>query len=390
MINSKIIVSILTVASITCACNLKNSNNKTEENKSESINSIRNKEAREDSIKLAEAFALQSKFSNIVTADFETPPVKSNLGDDAADDPAIWINKKNPEKSLIIGTNKTAGLNVYNLQGEELQFVEIGKINNADVSYGFNYNGKKVDIVAGTNRSNNSIDVLIIDGENQKLIEKPICTIPSTVDDVYGICMYHDTKNKKHYVYSNGKNGKIEQWLLKNKDNTVEGELVRSFWVNSQPEGMVVDLQTNTLFVGVEEDAIYKYIAHANADTTATKIARSSATGNPNISYDIEGLTIYRTSKDNGYLIASIQGSFSYAIFDLSEDNNYITSFIIKDGDFDGVEETDGLDVSAIALGEKFPKGILVVQDGFNKDNGKDVNQNFKIVSFEKVLQFLN
>lgn len=372
------------------SCNFKGKQQSEEkESTAGSVQAERNKEAREDSLKLAEAYVLQAKFTNTITAAYETTPVKSNLGDDAADDPAIWVNKSNPEKSIIIGTNKKAGINVYDLKGNELQFIEIGKVNNADVSYGFLFAGKTIDIVAASNRTNQAVEVLAIDGENQKLVEKPLITIPSSVDDVYGLCMFHDTENNKHYVFVNGKNGKVEQWWLNNLTDTLTAELARSFWVSSQPEGMVVDHQTNTLFVGVEEDAIYKFSAFADADTSSLKIDSSSSTRNPNISYDIEGLSIYRTSENKGYLIASIQGNFSYAVFDLTDDNNYITSFSIKDGQVDGVEETDGIAVTTSALGEEFPKGILVVQDGYNKDGDIDANQNFKIVSFEEILKFL-
>ena len=386
----KLFVPFLLVAAFFAACNTtgKKQNN-SEEKVQDTIQKERNKEAREDSLKMAEALALQAQVSNAVVAAYETTPVKSNLDDDAADDPAIWVNKSNPAKSLIIGTNKTAGLNVYDLKGNELQFLPIGKINNADVSYGFKFKGKTMDIVAGSNRTNQAVEVLAIDADNLKLVEKPLCTILSSVDDVYGLCMFHDTAKDKHYVYVNGKNGKIEQWYLNNQTDTVTAELARSFWVNNQPEGMVVDPQTNILYVGVEEDAIYKFSAYANADTTSTKIVSSSAVNNNLISYDIEGLAIYRTSETDGYLIASIQGSFSYAIFDLTENNNYITSFVIKDGEYDGAEETDGLEVTTVALSDEFPKGILVVQDGFNVNGETKENQNFKIVSFEKVLEFL-
>ena len=38
-----------------------------------------------------------------------------------ADDPAIWINRRNPKQSLIIGTAKDAGLLVYDLSGRLVQ-----------------------------------------------------------------------------------------------------------------------------------------------------------------------------------------------------------------------------------------------------------------------------
>lgn len=348
----------------------------------------RNKEAREDSAKMAEALMLQSQIANAVQADAETPPVGSEPGADAADDPAIWINPNDPEKSLVIGTNKKAGLHLYNLKGEELQFIAVGNVNNVDVCYRFSLNGRQMDLVGASNRTHNSIDIFQIDAMGLKITEKPLLSIPSTVDDVYGFCFFHNTKNNTHYAFVNGKNGKIEQWLLHNHSAEMKAELVRSFWMKSQPEGMVVDPVTHTLFVGVEEEGIYKIDAEATADTTAIKIASSDST-NPAISYDIEGLTVYRISPSKGYLVVSVQGNFSYALFDLNAPNPYLTNFKITDGLFDGAEETDGLDATALPLGIAYPNGILVVQDGFNKDGETDLNQNFKIVSFKKILRFM-
>jgi 3-phytase len=373
------------------ACNL-SPEKKQAENTNESVldslgTTEPNKEAREDSMKMAEALTLQAKFTNIIEADYETTPVLSELGEDAADDPAIWINKTNPEKSIIIGTNKKAGLNVYDLQGNELQFAPVGNINNVDISYDFVFNRRTIDLVAASNRSTQTVDVWEIDGENQKMIEKQLIKIASSVDDVYGLCMYHNKNTNQHYVFVNGKNGKVEQWLLQNESDTLTAMLARSFWVNSQPEGMVVDPITDKLYVGVEEDAIYQFNALPN-DTLSVKLEQSSAT-NKDISYDIEGLTIYRKSDKEGYLIASSQGSFSYAIFDINEPYNYITSFVVKNGKYDGVEETDGIDICSTPMGDEFPAGILVLQDGFNKDGETIVNQNFKIISAKKILDFL-
>ena len=47
----------------------------------------------------------------------ETEPVASS--GDAADDPAIVINFSNPAQSLIFGTDKRAGVYLYNLSGEK-------------------------------------------------------------------------------------------------------------------------------------------------------------------------------------------------------------------------------------------------------------------------------
>ncbi len=358
-------------------------------NTEESAVNVRNKEAREDSLKYAEAESIRNSFKNKLTADYETPPVKSMEGADAADDPAIWVNPDDASQSLIIGTNKKMGLHIYDIYGNEKQFIEVGKINNAEAGYNLKYNGEKFDFIAGSNRSTHTLDVFKINKETLTLEKEALCKISSNVDDVYGFCTFYDKDKNAHYLYVNGKNGNIEQWQLMTDSTKLYGKLVRSFWVPSQPEGMVTDPVTNSLYVGVEEEAIYKFSALADADTIPTKIADSNTNNNPAISYDIEGLTIYRESDTKGFLIASIQGNFSYAIFDINEPHQYITSFTIQDGKYDGVEETDGIDMTSANLCNEFPKGIFVVQDGFNKDNGINVNQNFKIISAEKVLNFI-
>ena len=96
-------------------------------------------------------------------------------------------------------------------------------------------------------------------------------------------------------------------------------------------------------------------------------------------------ISSYKTSENNGYLLASIQGNYSYAVFKRQQPHQYIGSFRIVDGTVDGTEETDGIDICNIALGKQYPKGILVVQDGFNYNGEEHLSQNFKIVDWRKV-----
>jgi myo-inositol-hexaphosphate 3-phosphohydrolase len=42
-----------------------------------------------------------------------------------ADDPAIWLNRHNPRKSLVIGTAKDAGLVVYDLSGTVSRYHQV-------------------------------------------------------------------------------------------------------------------------------------------------------------------------------------------------------------------------------------------------------------------------
>jgi len=102
---------------------------------------------------------------------------------------------------------------------------------------------------------------------------------------------------------------------------------------------------------------------------------------------DVEGITLAREPGGKGYLVASIQGNFSYAVFDRAGDNTYRGSFKITTGTAcDGVEETDGLEVVTEDFGPEFPNGLLVAQDGFNFAGDSLVPQNFKLVDWGSVL----
>ena len=77
-------------------------------------------------------------------------------GNDSADDPAIWIHPTNPGQSTIIGTDKNSGLGVYDLAGNQIQFLVDGKMNNVDLRYNFPLGGQPVALVTLGNRSNDS------------------------------------------------------------------------------------------------------------------------------------------------------------------------------------------------------------------------------------------
>lgn len=105
---------------------------------------IKNVEARQDIREFNTAQQKQKAFANIVFAAVETDAVISNKPtDDCADDPAIWIHKSNPSKSVVFGSNKKRGIHSYSLNGKEIQFVDYAKINNIDVRQNVLINGKK-------------------------------------------------------------------------------------------------------------------------------------------------------------------------------------------------------------------------------------------------------
>jgi 3-phytase len=331
----------------------------------------------------------------VVHATAETPPVPAPNGKDAADDPAIWVNAKNPSQSLVIGTVKHYGLEVYDLQGNLRKSYPIGNPNNVDLRYGFPLNnGKKTDFLAFSDRATNEIAIFHIQAEDGLLIPSSAPRIQSKLAEVYGICLYHSALSGLFYVFVNGKDGSMEQYLLEaaGKDG-IGGKLVRTFKVQSQPEGLVADDQMGIVYLGEEDKGIWKLAAEPNAPTSFSFLKESNpAPGRP-IQFDIEGLAIFSTGTNKGYLIASSQGNNTYAVFDRAGDNPYLGSFTIEDNaskGLDGVGDTDGIEVCNQNLGGEFKEGLFVAQDGYNKDAaGKPIAQNFKLVPWSQIQKLL-
>jgi 3-phytase len=351
--------------------------------------SLRNKEAREDSLEYALAVEGQRKIQHVLTADKETHPVLAAEHDDAADDPAFWFNKKSPENSLIFGTNKKDGVYAYDVHGKERAYYPLGMVNNIDIRHDIIYKGDTFDILGGSNRSDNSIIVYKIEksGSINPLISNHVIDTIQ-INEVYGFCLYKNKEGELYYIV-NGKNGTIHAYHLINGGGYLKPELWNSWKLDSQPEGMVADDELGWLYIGEEEKGIWK-VDLTDGRSMPMILNSSQSSTNPSIRYDIEGLSIYYGEDGNGFLLASSQGNFSYALFDRVS-NEYMFSFKIEKGDIiDGVEETDGLEVFSDPIGEIYPEGIIIFQDGFNYDGEQLKSQNFKILDIRKVLDLIN
>lgn len=318
-----------------------------------------------------------------IEADAETTPVSAS--GDAADDPCIWIHPTDVMKSTIIATDKKQGLVVYDINGKLKYFYPVGRLNNVDIRNNFQFRGKKVSVVTGSNRSSNTITVLIIDPTNGELINVARRPIKSALNEVYGLGMYQSKKTNKTYVFICGKDGEVEQWELFEVSDQIDAKLVRKISVGSQTEGIVADDEYGRLYIGEENKALWRYNAEPNANNERIRIV---SVRQPNMKSDFEGVTIYNSGSGKGYLILSSQGNNSYAVFDRIT-NIYKGSFSLKDGIVDGVIDTDGIDVTPVSFGEKYPKGFFIAQDYDNTDGVQKKNQNFKIVSWEKIAKKL-
>ena len=328
-------------------------------------------------------YAAQTSVSNSkvamthLHASAQTTPVAA-FGD-AADDPAIWINEQDAKNSLILGTDKRRGLMVYDLAGNKVQSLNIGRLNNVDVRQHQGINNETHTWITASNRTLNSISVFTVDGDNKL---NHVTEVATNLPEIYGMCMY--SSDSGHYVFVNDKSGLFQQYKLTGEQDNLSGELVREFTLPSQPEGCSADDKLGQLFAG-EEDAGIWYIG---AEPTAGNKAVKLQSVNEQLVADVEGIEIYHAN-DARYLVVSSQGDNSYVLYNISDDTQPSLSFAGKfnvianlDKGIDGVGETDGLTVTAKAL-PGYPEGMLIVQDGYNRMPLQP--QNFKVIDWREV-----
>lgn len=312
-----------------------------------------------------------------VTAKLETQPVATV--EDAADDPAIWHNAASPGQSLIIGTDKRAGIHVYDMQGRQIGFTPSPRLNNVDLR---DVGGKIGVLVAASDRQDVTkahMALFRLDTSAKKLV--PLVTLPVGPGEAYGMCLWRRASDKAVFGFVVLKDGRIDQIAIDTKDAVPSGTVVRSLKLGTQSEGCVVDDRTGTLYVAEEDVGLWSFDAAPDGAPTPTAIAK--ADGNQ-IVMDAEGVALAPSGIDGGYVLVSSQGDNAYAVYKLPE-AQYVGRFRIDTGIIDGVQETDGIELMRGDFGADFPGGVLVVQDGDNQPE----TQNFKMVSWLDVVAAL-
>jgi 3-phytase len=233
-----------------------------------------------------------------------------------------------------------------------------------------------------SNRDHNSLSLFSIDRRSGELREAGEIATP--LKDIYGICLFQPASGEL-YAIANGKDGTFLQYRLSAPNGTVQGELVRQFKVDSQPEGCVADDQRQRLFLGEEDVGVWAVDARADQPATLTSVIKVG----PQLHADVEGLALYQSAAHD-YLVMSSQGNDSYLVLDAEPPFAVRGAFRVGLNaalGIDGASETDGLEVTSANLGGPWGQGLLVVQDG--RKRMPEQTQNFKFVPWDEVTQAL-
>ena len=307
-----------------------------------------------------------------IRKDALSPTIVTDKVPNDTDDPAIWINPQKPEESLIIGTDKetNGGLYVFNLQGKIVNKVTgLKRPNNVDIAYGFDWNGKKIDIAVTTERETNKIRIFQLP-ELAPIDNGGIEVFAGEKDQApMGVALY--TRPSDHAIFaivgrkSGPKEGYLWQYRLSAENNVVKAEKVRAFGSFSQKkeiEAIAVDNENGYVYYSDEGVGIKKYMADPdlNNNTLLTTF------GTKGFKSDHEGIALYKTSEKEGYIIISNQQANTFMIYPREgSKGNPNQHDLIAEVPLSSIE-CDGADATSVSLGGKFPKGLLVVMS-----NGK-------------------
>lgn len=294
-------------------------------------------------------------------------------------DPALWVNEADPGGSLVIGTDKTRGLAVYDVQGRLVSFAPGGTPNNVDIRSEVLVGGQPTAVVVAGDDRERSLLVYRLDTGTGSLAPLTGAPLPVEVRP-HGSCLYRSSRTGRLFAFAAGQDGLAEQWELSGSDaGTMTARRVRGPWdVGGRVDGCVADDELGRLYLAEEDVGIWQYGAEPEDSTTSRRLV--DGTGGGRLVADVEGLGILIGENGRGFLMASSQGDSTFVVYRREDENAFVLKFAVPDGiDVDGCDETDGLEVTGRSLGPGLPDGALVCQDAMNDGS----SSNFKLVPLD-------
>ncbi len=316
------------------------------------------------------------------------PAVETEAVAGDADDPAVWVNRADPARSRILGTDKGGALYVFGLDGRIRQKISgLQRPNNVDVEYGFPRNGQAIDIAVLTEARAGRLRIYEISPAGQLTdISSPHTTVFDGQARPMGIALYRRPADGVIYALVSKKTDPdhriLGQYqLLGDPDGKVRLKEIRRFGRFSGAgtvEAVAVDDELGWVYYADESTGIRKYPADPDHPAASRELALF---GTDEYSADREGIALYPQPRGRGCLICTDQLKNSrYLIYPRAgpPENPHQHGRAIKiiRG---GADHTDGIEAVSEPLGPRFPQGILVAM------NSK--GRNFKIYDWRDIAQ---
>jgi 3-phytase len=319
-------------------------------------------------------------------------PIKPVIATDPVaedpDDPAIWIHPSDPDRSLILGTNKTpapgGALVVFGLDGKTRQTIAgIDRPNNVDVEYGLTVGGEPADIAVLTERLKRRLRVFRIAPDGSGLADIGAAGGPPVFDGEageqgapMGVALYRRPGDGAIFAIVGRKEGPKQGylWQYRLEDDgagRVKATKVREFGAFSgagEIEAIAVDDPLGFVYYADEGDGIHKWHADPDHPDAAGELAHFGKEG---FREDREGIAIYARPDGTGYIICTDQldNSSRYLIFrrEGAPGNPHDHQELLK-AVSGGADSTDGIEVTSTGLGPPFPKGLLIAMNASGRN----------------------
>jgi 3-phytase len=328
----------------------------------------------------------------------ELEPIRSTAAvSDDADDPAIWINKSDPSRSLILGTNKVAApagaLYVFALDGSVKQVVSsLDRPNNVDVEYGFPSPNGSVDIAVVTERFQHRLRVFQVTETGVTSLDgnRGVPVLEGESGEArmpMGVTLYKRPRDGVIFAIVAPKTGSTAGYLWQYRLDTdsesgfARGTFVRRFGNFSgtgEIEAVAVDDALGYVYYADEEYAIHKWHAdpeHVDAGRELAIFGREGFKGQR------EGIAIFARGDGTGFIATSdqIEGASELRIYPREghaghpHDHDPAVAVLTTPAD-----STDGVDIAPSGLTGDLARGLLVMM------NSRD--RNFQLYRWDDVL----
>ena len=321
---------------------------------------------------LSKALEIESEYS---TAALSNDP----------DDPAIWVHPTDPSRSLIIGTMKVASpagaVVVFGLDGQIRQVISgIDRPNNVDVEYGFSFGGRTIDIAVATERLKRQLRVFRIDPAEGRLVD--LGGIPILEDQKgeagapMGIGLYRRDRDAAIFAIVAPKEGPRDGYLWQYRLSHAGGGRIGATFVRrfgkfsattvreeNEIEAVAVDDELGYVYYADEADGIHKWHADPDHPEAARELAHFGRGG---FRGDREGIAIYALPDRTGYIVSTdqIDEDSEYHVYPREgtpeNPHDHSREIAVFRG---GADATDGLEISARALGPGLPNGMMIAMN---------------------------
>ena len=364
-----------------------------------------------------------------------------------ADDPAIWVDRDHPSRSIVLGTLKEGGLAAFDLRARTLQILPAPPAPSEEAAPG-RYNNVDVvgDLAVVSDRGRDRIRVFRIDPRGAAAGARVLTEVTdgsaapvfsadeAAVEDqrtAYGLAAARDPRSGVRWVAVTRRHeAQVALLALTHPGSDAVGtrrldtlDLPDTFTLpdgsdwspcedpgeGPQLEGSVIDARRRVLYTAQEDVGIWRVPLTAGGFGRPRLIEKVTSFGVP-ATYDEQSEECVVAGEDPGYggrwlvadaeglalagrtLLASSQGDSRFVLFGAHRTRDLR---VVAGGGLDSVEHSDGSAISTADLGPRYPHGLLVVHDGERTPAATDAEgeelatTGFAFVPLQRVLRVL-